>query len=72
MAHKATLPHPFVFHHRPAKPVSEADRLFRGRLMVALGVAVAMAGLVFAAPLLLGTAVAAGIFDGWDSPIDYD
>ncbi len=72
MAHKASLPHPPLLHHKPARPLSEAGRMWRRRLAIAFGIAGLMVGMMAAAPFLLGTAVAAGLFNGWDSPVDYD
>ncbi len=72
MAHKATLPQPLFAHARPAKPMSDADRLFWRRFLIGLAVIVAMAAAIYFGPFLLSAAIALGLSDGWDMPIDYD
>lgn len=73
MAHKAALPHSaFVHAHKTARPLTEAERLFWRRFLIALAIVVVLAGLVLAAPAALGAVTAMGIFNGWDAPIDYD
>ena len=69
MAHKATLPHSPIFH---AHPLSDAEKRLWRRFLIGLAVLVIAVVVVFAAPMLVSTAVAMGVFSGWDAPIDYD
>lgn len=71
MAHKATLPHPAFVSAKPAQ-LSDAEKLLWRRFLIVLAVCAVVVLIVFFAPVTLSTAVAMGVFHGWDSPIDYD
>ncbi len=72
MAHKAVLPHPSFIHAKPARVLSAAEKLMWRRFLVGLVVLVIVAALVLFAPVMLSSALALGVFHGWDAPIDYD
>ncbi len=72
MAHKATLPQPSFVHARPARPLSDAEKRFWRRFLIGLAAVVAVAAIIYFAPALLSAALAMGISNGWDAPIDYD
>ncbi|MEI9903371.1 MAG: hypothetical protein WDN06_04890 [Asticcacaulis sp.] len=70
MAHKATLPHPAYV--QPARPLTAAEKLFWRRFLMVLAVVIVIAGLVVIAPAAIAAAGSFGLFNSWDSPIDYD
>ncbi len=68
MAHKAVLPHNPLHAH----PLSAAEKRLLRFFVIGLVVLALAVAIILAAPMLISSAVAMGIFDGWDSPIDYD